>query len=148
MGSAEWARDLLLAVLLALLAPAALAIDPLPFADDHEQRRFRALITELRCVVCQSESLAESNAPLAQDMRQLVFQKMQEGLSDAEIKAFLVDRYGPFVLFRPPLNRNTLVLWAGPPLILLIGAVAVALVIRRRSRMAGSRDSIPSEDPW
>jgi len=112
----------------------AQAIDPLPFKDHAEEVRFQKLTSQLRCLVCQNENLADSNADLARDLRHEVFGLMQSGKSDAEIKQYLVDRYSDFVLYDPPVQGNTLLLWFGPLLILLAGAVVVVVTIRRRSR--------------
>ena len=122
------------ACVLLLCAGAAIAIDPLPFKDEAEQERFQDLVAELRCTVCQNQNLADSNAELAKDMRLRVFEKMQEGRSDDEIKQFLVDRYGDFVLYKPPVKPTTWLLWFGPGVVVLIGAAMVVLSVRRRSR--------------
>jgi cytochrome c-type biogenesis protein CcmH len=120
--------------LLALCAQAAFAIDPLPFKDDAEAARFQRLVTELRCTVCQNQNLADSNAELAKDLRLRVFEMMQQGRSDAETKQFLVERYGDFVLYRPPVKPSTWLLWFGPGVVVLIGAAMVVLSVRRRAR--------------
>lgn len=124
----------LLAGLLLLLACSAAAIDPLPFKDDIEQVRFQRLVAELRCTVCQNQNLADSNAELAKDLRSKVFEMMQEGRSDDQIKQFLVERYGDFVLYNPPVKPTTWVLWFGPGLVVLIGALYIVASIRRRAR--------------
>jgi cytochrome c-type biogenesis protein CcmH len=124
----------LVAMLLCAVACAALAIDALPFKDDAEQLRFQRLTAELRCTVCQNQNLADSNAELARDLRLKVFEMMQDGRSDAQIKQFLVDRYGDFVLYDPPVKPTTWALWFGPALVVLIGAFVVVGAIRRRSR--------------
>jgi cytochrome c-type biogenesis protein CcmH len=125
---------LLLASLLLLLSCSAAAIDPLPFKDEVEQVRFQRLVAELRCTVCQNQNLADSNADLAKDMRSKVFEMMQEGRSDDQIKQFLVERYGDFVLYDPPVKPTTWALWFGPGLVVLIGAFYIVASIRRRSR--------------
>ncbi|MEE4638077.1 MAG: cytochrome c-type biogenesis protein [Wenzhouxiangella sp.] len=108
-------------------------IEPLPFRSDLERRRFKALTSELRCTVCQNEALSESTAPLARDIRMEVFAMLQEGSSDFEIRNFMVERYGDFVLYRPPLAGHTILLWAGPLLLLAGGLMgAVFVVIKRR----------------
>ena len=127
-------RRAAIAFALLLAAGVAGAIDPLPFKDDAEAVRFQRLVAELRCTVCQNQNLADSNAELAKDLRQRVFEKMQEGRSDAEIKQFLVERYGDFVLYRPPVKPSTWLLWFGPGVVVLIGAVLVVLSVRRRAR--------------
>ena len=130
-----------------LIASSAFAIDPLPFADKDQEDRFRVLVAELRCVQCQNQNLADSDALIAKDLRKEIFEQMQAGRSDDEIVAFLVDRYGEFVRYRPPLNANTLLLWLGPALILLGGLVAVGIHLRRRRQTtASSAPSIPTDD--
>jgi cytochrome c-type biogenesis protein CcmH len=126
-------RALLITALLAF-ATGARAIDPLPFKDDAEQLRFQKLSAELRCTVCQNQNLADSNADLAKDLRRKVFELMQEGRSDAEIKQYLVERYGDFVLYDPPVKPLTWGLWFGPALVVLIGAGVIVAAIRRRAR--------------
>ncbi len=121
-------------LLLALCAQAAFAIDPLPFKDDAEAVRFQHLVAELRCTVCQNQNLADSNAELAKDLRLRVFEMMQQGRSDAEIKQFLVERYGDFVLYKPPVKPTTWLLWFGPGVVVLIGATLIVLSVRRRAR--------------
>ena len=141
---------LLLTLVTALLAMPASAIDPLPFKDRAEEQRFQLLTRELRCLVCQNENLADSHAPLAKDLRQQVFEQMQTGKSDAQIKDWLTDRYSDFVLYDPPLRGGTVLLWFGPLLVLLAGAIAVALIVRRRSRAAadGAQPTPSTEDDW
>lgn len=136
-----------LIVLLWLGAGVAMAIDPLPFHDAAEEERFRALAAELRCVMCQNQSLADSNAPIAQDLRREVFELMRQGRSDGEIKAFLTERYGEFVLYRPPLDARSWLLWFGPALVLVAGAATVFVIVRRRS---GRARALPpaSDEEW
>ncbi|MCK7595194.1 cytochrome c-type biogenesis protein [Pseudomarimonas salicorniae] len=124
---------------LLLLSPLALAIDPLPFRDAAEEERFRQLTAELRCVMCQNQSLADSNAMIAQDLRREVLDLMHAGKSNEEIKAFLVERYTDFVLYNPPVRSDTLMLWLGPGVVLLAGLVAVTVIIRRRAAALGSK---------
>jgi cytochrome c-type biogenesis protein CcmH len=112
------------------------AIDPLPFKNHAEEVRFQHLTSELRCLVCQNENLADSNADLARDLRHEVFDLMQSGKSDDQIKQYLVDRYSDFVLYDPPVKSSTLLLWFGPLAILLAGAMVVVVTVRRRSRAA------------
>jgi cytochrome c-type biogenesis protein CcmH len=107
---------------------------PLAFQDRAEEQRFHGLVSELRCVMCQNQSLADSNAQIAQDLRREVFELMRQGRSDREIKAFLVQRYGEFVLYKPPFGASTWLLWLGPALLLLIGGAVVVHIVRRRSR--------------
>lgn len=142
----------MLAALLTLLlaaVPALAAIDPLPFASDAERERFYDLAGELRCMVCQNQSLADSDAPLARDLRRELFELMQSGRSDGQIKAYLTERYGDFVLYRPPLDRRTWWLWFGPGVLAIIGLVAVAVIVRKRRRLSGAAELRPlEEETW
>lgn len=145
-------RAIALAALLAVGGVAAQAIDPLPFKDHAQEVRFQKLTRELRCLVCQNENLADSNADLARDLRREVFQLMQQGKSDEEIKQYLVDRYSDFVLYDPPVKSSTLLLWFGPLAILLAGAMVVVITVRRRQRTepAATTNNPPSDegDDW
>lgn len=108
-------------------------VAPLQFHDAAEETRFHALTSELRCVMCQNQSLADSNAQIAHDLRREVLQLMRQGKSDAEVKQFLVARYGEFVLYRPRMTYTTWLLWLGPALLLLVGGIVIARIVRRRS---------------
>jgi cytochrome c-type biogenesis protein CcmH len=122
-----------LAVLFLLFsATAALAIPaPGTLADPAQETRARALKKELRCMVCQGESIDESNAPLAADLRALIRARIQAGDSDAAIKQFLVARYGDFILMEPPFDANTYALWLTPFAVLILAAgVAIWVVVR------------------
>jgi cytochrome c-type biogenesis protein CcmH len=146
------ARPLLAIVFVFLLWPAlsiAQAIQPLPFRDHAEEVRFQKLSAELRCPMCQNETLADSNAPIAHDLRRQVFEMIQAGKSDDEIKAFLVDRYSQFVLYNPPVEPGTWLLWFGPLLVLALGGIVVAVQVRRRGRQHTATPATPdSEDDW
>ena len=126
-------RVLAPALLLALL-PAAFAQEPLREFESPEQReRYYELLEELRCLVCQNETLASSNAGLAGDLRDEVYRLVvEEGRSDEAAIEFLTQRYGDFVLYRPPFRPSTWLLWTGPFLMLLLGALVLAVVVRRR----------------
>ncbi|ASK94419.1 cytochrome C biogenesis protein [Xanthomonas citri pv. vignicola] len=119
---------------------------PLRYASADEEARFHALTAELRCVQCQNQSLADSNAQIAQDLRREVLALMHEGHSDAQIRQFLVARYGEFVLYRPRVESRTWLLWFGPLLMLLLGAGAVVLVVRKRSAAAPAAPA--DEQEW
>ena len=119
------------AAALALAAATALAQ---PAADEAFEQRLKRLETDLRCLVCQNQTLADSNAPLAEDLRREVRELALAGKSDAEIRAFLVARYGDFVLYRPPVKESTWLLWFGPFLLLGGGIVAWLAIVRRRRR--------------
>ncbi|MBW8311868.1 MAG: cytochrome c-type biogenesis protein CcmH [Rhizobium sp.] len=130
--------------LLMLLSAVAGAMDPIEFRDDAEEARFRALSAELRCVMCQNQSLADSNAQIAHDLRLQVLALMREGKTDREIKDYLVARYSDFVLYNPPVRPSTWLLWFGPGLVLLGGLAAVVVVVRRRAAQAPAAN--PSDD--
>lgn len=136
---------LLFAALLAIASVThAQAIEPMPFANHAQEVRFQQLTAQLRCPMCQNETLADSNAPIARDLRNQIFQLMQHGQSDEQIKQYLVARYSDYVLYDPPLKPGTMLLWFGPLLILLGGAGVVLMAIRKRSR-AGTAAGIPSD---
>ncbi|NUS37406.1 MAG: cytochrome c-type biogenesis protein CcmH [Lysobacter sp.] len=130
-------KHVLLAALLACASTLAIAQvgNPTPptFADRAEEARFRALVTELRCVMCQNQSLADSNAMVAQDLRREVLALMRQGKTDAQIQDYLVARYGEFVLYKPRVEERTWLLWFGPLALLLAGGAVVALVVRRHA---------------
>ncbi|MFK8068185.1 MAG: cytochrome c-type biogenesis protein CcmH [Gammaproteobacteria bacterium] len=107
-----------------------------PFTDQKQVEQFRQLTEELRCLVCQNQSLADSDAPLANDLREKVYALMDEGLTKDQIIEELVARYGEFVLYRPRLTPETYLLWFAPFILVLIGIFAVVLMIRRRSDVA------------
>ncbi len=113
-------------------------------ADDSEQR-IRHLSEKLRCLVCQNQSLADSNAELAQDLRQQLREQVAAGRSDREIMDYLVQRYGDFVLYEPPFRASTALLWAGP-FVLLAAAFAALIAILRRRRRAPEEAALGPED--
>ena len=118
---------------------------PLQFRDTSEEARFHALAAELRCVMCQNQSLADSNALIALSLRREVLELMRAGQSDAQIKDFLVQRYGEFVLYKPRVEGRTWLLWLGPAAILLAGAVVVVVLVRRRPAQPIPRNDEPQE---
>jgi cytochrome c-type biogenesis protein CcmH len=128
---------LVLALVFALpLAASAQASDPAApprFSSPAEAERFHALTEELRCVKCQNQSLADSHAQIAQDLRNEVLDLMRQGKTDAEVKQYLVARYGEFVLYRPKMAPATWLLWFGPAVLLLVGGFVVAGIVRRHS---------------
>jgi cytochrome c-type biogenesis protein CcmH len=125
---------LLAALLLLLSAFTLVAQEPLVFSSAEQEARYNKLTQELRCAVCQNQNLADSDAPLAQDLRQEIYDMMQAGQTDDQIKSFMVARYGDFVLYRPPIQGNTLALWVMPIVLLFIGALAVFFTVRNRNR--------------
>ena len=126
---------LLALLLLAIATAAAPAKEAAPAAQDPAlEKRVMTLAEELRCLVCQNQTLADSNAPLAEDLRNQIRERMREGNSDAQVVEYLVARYGDFVLYRPPLKATTVLLWFGPLLLLAAGfAVLLRRLLRRRS---------------
>jgi cytochrome c-type biogenesis protein CcmH len=127
-------RFLLLAVALLLILRTAFAVEPDEMMKDPAlEARARALSQTLRCMVCQTESIDESNAPLARDLRLLIRERIRNGDSDAEVREFLVARYGEFILLAPRLTARTILLWAVPVLVLLAGGTGVLLTLRNRT---------------
>ncbi len=127
---------LLLLFVVLLPLSGAPAIEPHEILDDPAlEARARALSKELRCPVCQNQSLDDSDADIAKDLRRIVRERLVAGDSDPQIKAHLVDRYGDFVLLDPPVKRSTWLLWFGPALVALIGAIAVWMVVMRNRRL-------------
>jgi cytochrome c-type biogenesis protein CcmH len=115
-----------------------------PLAEDPAvEARLKVLSQELRCLVCQNQTLADSSAPLAEDLRREIREQIKKGLSDKEITDYLVARYGDFVRYRPPLKSQTVLLWAGPFLLLVAGLGTLALVLRHREQVM---NDMPDED--
>lgn len=128
-------RLLLIGTAVTLLAGPALAVEPGERLDDPAlESRARVLSQELRCLVCQNQSIDDSDAPLARDLRVLVRERIAEGDSDEEVLDYIVARYGEFVLLRPRVNTQTYLLWALPFIVLLCGTVAVVLTLRRKEK--------------
>ena len=126
---------LALTATLGAFAPAALAEEAPPLAADPvAEKRLIALSEELRCLVCQNQSIADSHAELADDLRREIRGMIQAGKSDKEIIDFMVARYGDFVLYRPPVKATTLLLWAGPLLLMLFGLVALVRYLKKRNQ--------------
>lgn len=134
-------RALLVIVAALLSTQLALAIDTAPaFSDPAQQARYERIIHQLRCLQCRSESIADSGVTLAADLRRQVREMMAAGKTDDEIYQHMVDRYGDYVLYNPPLTARTLALWGGPILLLVIGAGIAVFVIFRKSKL-------PDTDP-
>jgi cytochrome c-type biogenesis protein CcmH len=112
--------------------------------DPEIEARLKHLSNELRCLVCQNTTLADSDAPLAQDLRNEVRKLMEEGKTDEEVVAYLVARYGDFVTFRPPVNASTALLWFGPFLMLIIGLITLVVVLKKRAKLLEAEDKEPS----
>ncbi len=128
---------LLVTLLLVLLAASALArVETYVFDTPEQEARYKSLIEELRCLVCQNQNIADSNAELALDLRQQTYEMIVAGDSDEQIYTYMVERYGDFVLYQPPVRGSTLLLWFGPFVILVIGIAILVMVIRQRNREA------------
>ena len=111
----------------------AYSTDTYTFNDTVTEKRYQALIKELRCPKCQNQSLAGSNSPIANDLRREVYQLLMQGKADIEIVNFMVERYGDFVLYRPKVSSITYVLWFGPAVLILFGIIAVIVIVRKKS---------------
>jgi cytochrome c-type biogenesis protein CcmH len=135
----------LLLVALNLVRPSAAGEAQPVAADPALEERVTALATELRCLVCQNQTLADSNAPLAVDLRNQIRERMREGASERDIVAFMVERYGDFVLYRPPWKATTVLLWLGPILLMLGGLAALFYRLARRRRDGAPRELSSAE---
>ncbi|MDP2903976.1 MAG: cytochrome c-type biogenesis protein CcmH [Methylovulum sp.] len=130
----------LLILVLILSSAAAQAIDSRQFANPEQQAVYETLTSELRCLVCQNQTIADSNAELAADLRRQVYEMLQQGKSRDDIVQFMTDRYGDFVLYKPPFKAKTGLLWLGPVVFLLLGLIAVLLVVRRKKQAAAQEN--------
>lgn len=118
--------------------------EPMVFENQQQEARFKKLTQELRCLVCQNQNLADSDAQLAHDLRAEVHEMLLAGKSDDEIKQFMVERYGDFVLYRPPVQENTYLLWLAPIVLLLIGALILRVNIKKRAVLL---EATPNDEP-
>jgi cytochrome c-type biogenesis protein CcmH len=133
----------LLALVFAVNAHAV--IETYDFASPANEKRYQVMVDELRCPKCQNQNLAGSNSPIAKDLRRELHRMIEQGESDENIKAFMVKRYGNFVLYRPPLDKNTLVLWVLPAVMALL-ALLVILLYRLRLVKADTRQTLTEEE--
>ena len=124
-----------------------LSQEPMVFENQDQQERFNQLTQELRCLVCQNQNLADSDAELAHDLRAEVHEMLQTGKSNNEIKDFMVQRYGDFVLYRPPVQTNTYLLWWAPLILLLGGALFLRSSIKKRASLLKAKDGDNNQDP-
>jgi len=133
---------------LTLTGIAHAAIDTYEFANDAERDRFRELTKELRCPKCQNQDIADSNAPIATDLRREIFRMLGEGKDNQQILDFMVARYGDFVLYKPALTSKTAVLWFGPLALLMGGLVVIGVIVgrRRRTGPAEGPDTLSAEE--
>jgi cytochrome c-type biogenesis protein CcmH len=133
-------HKLFIALAAALMALAAWAKDaPLAADDPALEKRVMAIATELRCLVCQNQTIADSHADLAVDLRQQIREMLKKGNTDQQVLSYMTDRYGDFVLYRPPVKATTWFLWFGPGLLLVAGVAGLILILRRRARMSDDR---------
>ncbi len=140
------ARILIVTVLL-LSGMSLFAIDTeAPFDDPQLQARYDQLIDEFRCLVCQNQPISDSNAGLAVDLRREIHRMISEGASDAQVRSFLVERYGDFVLYRPPFKPTTWLLWAAPFLLVAAGLTIAIVILRRRREMVSAADTIDTDE--
>lgn len=125
---------ILLSLVLSLSVNQAQAspVDTYEFNDEVTKIRFQELSKELRCPKCQNQNLADSNSPIAADLRKELYELLQQGKADSEIVNFMVDRYGEFVLYRPRVSQLTYVLWFGPAVLILLGIIVVIVIVRRK----------------
>jgi cytochrome c-type biogenesis protein CcmH len=123
-----------------LFAKSALAIDPVTFDNPKDLERYHQLTWELRCPKCQNQNLIDSNSQISVDLRREVAQLIEEGKTDKEIKQHMVSLYGDFILYRPPVQKNTLILWAAPVVLLGVGVLIFGLIILRRSKLPDEDD--------
>lgn len=139
-----------LSAALAPLVHAQVAGDPTPieFKDAAEEARFHHLTSELRCVMCQNQSLADSNAQIAHDLRREVLELMRQGKDNEEIKSFLVERYGEFVLYTPTFSGKNTVLWLGPLVLLIVGGIIVVRIVRRKRRHVPDQIVDDGDQEW
>ncbi len=140
-------KRMALALLLATMAMFASA-QQIEYRDAAEEAHFRELTGELRCVMCQNQSLADSNAPIAHDLRLEVLRLMRQGKSDAQIKTYLVERYTEFVLYKPEVKPMTWLLWFGPGLLIVAGAVLIVVIVRRQGRNAPATPPSNDSQEW
>ncbi len=124
----------LMSLLMLLAMPALAVIETYQFSDPALEKRYQALSEELRCPKCQNQNIADSNAPISQDLRRLLYEQLEAGASDDEIRQYMVDRYGEFVRYRPSFSGATVLLWFAPLLLLLLGLVIVVLTVRGRRK--------------
>jgi cytochrome c-type biogenesis protein CcmH len=129
-------RMLIVGCLCLRLLPAVAGVEMFDFSGNVDKQRYMALISQLRCLVCQNQTLADSDAELAHDLRVEVYEHMQQGQSDKQVVDFLVSRYGDFVLYKPPVKPSTYLLWYGPFVLLAVGLILLVKNIRQRGRQS------------
>jgi cytochrome c-type biogenesis protein CcmH len=150
----ERLKLLLLALLLAAAAQVGAKEAEAVATNPALEARMMVLAAELRCLVCQNQTIADSHASLAVDLRQQIREMLDKGMSEDQIRTYMTDRYGDFVLYKPPFKPTTALLWAGPPVLLAVALAALFIMLRRRQRASPDAfdpdtpdDAIPSADP-
>jgi len=151
-------KRILMALMVLCFASLAFAAQPQAttpnvYRNQAEETRFHALASSLRCVMCQNESLADSQAPIAHDLRREILELMRQGKSDAQIREFLVARYGEFVLYKPRIEPATWLLWFGPLVLFVAGGMTVAFIVHRRAMRLDAQPPAPelpieSSEEW
>ena len=142
----------MLALTLFALAPlslnvaTAIVFEPRDFASEEIESRYKKLIAEIRCLVCQNQNIADSNAPLAQDLRRQVFNMLNAQRSNQQILDYMVERYGDYVLYRPPLNAMTILLWFGPLALVVAGLGLLGATLLRKSKLAHEHKPLSDEE--
>ncbi|MBU6260449.1 MAG: cytochrome c-type biogenesis protein CcmH [Burkholderiales bacterium] len=137
-----------LALLLALAACTAMAKEAAPaVANPQIEARMMALASQLRCLVCQNETIADSPADLASDLRQEIREMLAKGMTEDQIRKYMTDRYGDFVLYKPPFKAKTALLWGGPPLLLVVALATLVTMLRRRMRASPDQFDPDTEPP-
>ncbi len=130
------------ALIFTLLSNAALAIDPSdPLTDPKQQAMYETITKEVRCLVCQNQTIADSTAPLAADLRREIRRMIEEGQTEEEIKIFLVERYGDFVLYKPLFRSWNIALWLAPVALLIIGFIAIRRIVSQRGQLPIDEDA-------
>ena len=145
MKQLKISRFILLACLVLLSLSVQARFEVEEFTDPESEAKYKQLINELRCLVCQNQNLADSNAELAQDMRQQVALQLNSGSSKEQIVTYMVERYGDFVMYRPPFKSITLLLWLGPLVFFLIAAAVVVTFVRSQKKVAADLNE-PQQD--
>lgn len=141
-------RNFLLILWLVLMLPHQVmaAIDVYDFPSEDQRKRYQKFLEELRCPKCKNNNLAGTNSEIAVDLRRELHKMVLEGKTDEEIVDFMVSRYGDFVLYRPPVQGNTIALWAGPGVFLLIGFGVIAWIVLRRRRLSGAAAGLTEDE--
>lgn len=126
-----------------LSVPAQAAIETYEFEDDLQRAQYGRLTEELRCPKCQNQNIADSNAPIAKDMREKVYAMTKQGMAEDDIVQFMVDRFGDFVMYEPRFAQNTWLLWVGPAIFALLGVVVVVMTASRRKAVSTAVEESP-----